>query len=269
MNLLLFAGTTEGRELAQELLRRFPAEIYVCVATEYGGQLLPEHPRLHRQTGRMDGSAIRDFIRKIQPACVPGRHPIPMPGRSPGISSRPARKPPCRCCASSALPLSGTGGGGPFGGRSRAAAPSDPGPYPAHHRQQGSRGVYPQIEDYPERVFARILPSAENIRQAQALGFRGSHLICMQGTVQRGIQCSPARQIQAGLDGYQGFRPSRRQQKKNSKPLPSQASVRSSSAARKNPRSQHSPWRSPSVPGAAVSSPAPTFLCSKTCAAGR
>ena len=53
LNLLLFAGTTEGRELAQELLRRFPAEIYVCVATEYGEQLLPEHPRLHRQTGRM------------------------------------------------------------------------------------------------------------------------------------------------------------------------------------------------------------------------
>ena len=39
--LLLFAGTTEGRELA-EFLDRQGVSCHVCAATEYGGQLLDD-----------------------------------------------------------------------------------------------------------------------------------------------------------------------------------------------------------------------------------
>ena len=39
--ILLFGGTTEGRELAA-FLNTQPCETTVCVATEYGQALLPE-----------------------------------------------------------------------------------------------------------------------------------------------------------------------------------------------------------------------------------
>ena len=42
---IVFAGTTEGREIAEFLERRqIPG--HICVATEYGEQLLPESPVL-------------------------------------------------------------------------------------------------------------------------------------------------------------------------------------------------------------------------------
>ena len=50
--LLLFGGTTEGRQLAQELAGLW--DVTVCVATEYGRELLPAPgPGLHVQAGRL------------------------------------------------------------------------------------------------------------------------------------------------------------------------------------------------------------------------
>jgi len=47
----------------------------------------------------------------------------------------------------------------------------------------GSKGLHhlTGIRDYENRVYARILPLAEAVEDAVALGFKGSHLICMQG----------------------------------------------------------------------------------------
>ena len=50
---LVFAGTSEGRELAQFLSgQKIPAT--VCVATEYGEEVLPAMPGIQILTGRMD-----------------------------------------------------------------------------------------------------------------------------------------------------------------------------------------------------------------------
>ena len=54
--LLLFGGTTEGRQLAQELAGLW--DVTVCVATEYGRELLPAPgPGLHVQAGRLTEEA--------------------------------------------------------------------------------------------------------------------------------------------------------------------------------------------------------------------
>ena len=39
--ILIYAGTTEGRRLAEFLVKR-EVSVHVCVATEYGESLLPE-----------------------------------------------------------------------------------------------------------------------------------------------------------------------------------------------------------------------------------
>lgn len=59
--ILIFAGTTEGRVLAERLCSlQMPCT--VCVATQYGGQVMGERPGLTVRTGRMGPEEMRRFI---------------------------------------------------------------------------------------------------------------------------------------------------------------------------------------------------------------
>ena len=59
--ILLFAGTTEGRTLAETLSRAgIPA--VVCVATEYGSQVMSPLPGIDLRQGRMGQEEMEQFI---------------------------------------------------------------------------------------------------------------------------------------------------------------------------------------------------------------
>lgn len=67
--ILIFAGTTEGRGLAERLCSlQMPCT--VCVATQYGGQVMGERPGLTVRTGRMGPEEMRRFIREGDYAAV-------------------------------------------------------------------------------------------------------------------------------------------------------------------------------------------------------
>lgn len=73
--ILIFAGTTEGRKLSESLSE---AGIYhtLCVATEYGEFVLKENPFLTVHQGRMDEEQIKEFVRKGSfAAVVDATHP--------------------------------------------------------------------------------------------------------------------------------------------------------------------------------------------------
>lgn len=61
--ILLFAGTTEGRMLS-DFLVSIGAAHTICVATEYGEIVLKNHPLAKVRRGRMGQEEIREFIRK-------------------------------------------------------------------------------------------------------------------------------------------------------------------------------------------------------------
>lgn len=72
---LIFAGTTEGRQLSEALVLAGVAHT-VCVATEYGEVVLKEHPLVSVHTGRMDEQTIRNFISEGKyRAIVDATHP--------------------------------------------------------------------------------------------------------------------------------------------------------------------------------------------------
>lgn len=58
---LIFAGTTEGRELAGKLAKEGVLHT-VCVATDYGVLMLKPHPLRTIHQGRMTQEEIREFI---------------------------------------------------------------------------------------------------------------------------------------------------------------------------------------------------------------
>lgn len=67
--ILIFAGTTEGRVLAERLCSlQMPCT--VCVATQYGGQVMGERPGITVRTGRMGPEEMRRFIREGDYAAV-------------------------------------------------------------------------------------------------------------------------------------------------------------------------------------------------------
>ena len=58
----LFAGTTEGRRIA-EYAAASGIHMDVYCATEYGTSLMPASEYLHPFTGRLDASMIREALR--------------------------------------------------------------------------------------------------------------------------------------------------------------------------------------------------------------
>lgn len=57
----IFAGTSEGRRLIERLSGR-GAELFACVATEYGEVLLGAHEDVHIHSGRMDAEQMKAFF---------------------------------------------------------------------------------------------------------------------------------------------------------------------------------------------------------------
>ena len=67
MEILLFGGTTEGRELA-EALAADGWSVALCVATEYGAALAPRCPGVEVHTGRLDTEEMAALMRS-RPFC--------------------------------------------------------------------------------------------------------------------------------------------------------------------------------------------------------
>lgn len=61
--ILIFSGTTEGRELA-EVLDRNSIDCHVCVATEYGSLVMPELPHVKIHEGRLDCKKMQKLYKK-------------------------------------------------------------------------------------------------------------------------------------------------------------------------------------------------------------
>lgn len=82
MKVVIFGGTTEGRQLAGYLiqLNKQPKvqniQVHVCVASEYGAQVLPEDDALKVHVGRLEQADMQEFLQKVQAdICVDATHP--------------------------------------------------------------------------------------------------------------------------------------------------------------------------------------------------
>ena len=179
--LLLFAGTTEGRMLA-EFLERQGISCDVCVATEYGEQLLDEHASHHRiHAGRLDQEEMEALMRQQGiTITVDATHPYA------AVVSENIKE-ACKNAGSRYLRLLREAEDiektcmfvrtldeaveylKTTGGKILAAT--------------GSKELqkYTAIPDYQERVVARVLSTPEAAQECAKLGFCGKNLICMQG----------------------------------------------------------------------------------------
>ena len=217
-DILIFAGTTEGRLLAEYASAK-GVGCYVSVATEYGETLLRDLENATVLTGRMDEQEIRTFVEEnqirlvidathpfaravtdnIRAACAEAGKQLPV------RYVRCLRRDDEACggpeCSEGPEEMSGPGGPAKV---IRVASVQEA----VEYLQQttgnilittGSKelGLYTAIRDYRERCFARVLSVEPSVRESVKLGFEGAHLIAMQGPFSAEMNLALLRQTKA------------------------------------------------------------------------
>ena len=213
MKVVIFGGTTEGRQLAEYLVqlnkkeKGQTIEVHVCVASEYGAQVLPDDAALKVHVGRLEQEAMQEFLRTVRAdICVDATHPyavivtqniyqacktveVPYVRVRREMQEEPVNTDP-------AMQMRGTHVGDTDGKRYtnetsdsiyvediQAAVDYLKGVTGNILITTGSKELhlYAQIPDYESRCTARVLPTRSVVEACTELGFTGKHLICMQG----------------------------------------------------------------------------------------
>lgn len=186
---LIFGGTTEGRKLAEALcLAEIPCT--VCVATEYGEEVLKKAPGMTVHTGRMDRDEISCFLAAGDYcAVVDATHPFAT-GVSENIRAAlpqfPLHGKVLRLCREKEDKAENSG-----------VENSDVRWFSSHEAcsdylkketgnillTTGSRELerYASEESLRERLFVRVLPAVESIKICEDNRIMGRQMIAMQG----------------------------------------------------------------------------------------
>ena len=207
IKILIFSGTTEGRELV-EFLADYPVQVYASVATDYGKECMKPQENLTVLTGRMDEPDICDFLKKVHPDLViDATHPF----------ARVVTENIKAACGETKIDylrcLREKGGNKHTDKSKPESAEQEPdmgqpmdwmnmdlpesivvgsvqeaAGFLAQTKGKilittGSKELacYQSIPDYKERCYARVLSTEQAVKDSHRLGFEGAHLIAMQG----------------------------------------------------------------------------------------
>ncbi|ADY57158.1 precorrin-6x reductase [Syntrophobotulus glycolicus DSM 8271] len=186
--LWIIAGTTEGRKLV-ESLAACDVTLYVSLATDYGLSFFPEKENVRVEAKRLSPEEMVSFLRTRRPDCViDTTHPYAQKVTS-GID-RACRKTGTRYIRL-LRPAAGEGGSIRVRDTVQAAAilrETKGNVFLAC----GSKEIqaFTSLPDFAERVYARILPAPESLEKCLSLGFKHSHMICMQGPFSRELNAA-------------------------------------------------------------------------------
>ena len=208
MEILLFGGTSEGRELA-EWLSGEGFGLTLCVATEYGASLVPELPGLEVHTGRLDRSGMEQLLAGGGfDRVVDATHPYAVEvTENLRAAAEAAGVPYLRLLRQSG------GEDGCHKAASLAEAAELLTGLPGNVLlTTGSKELAPfAVPGLVERCYPRVLPMADSLDRCLKLGFPPKNIICMQGPFSRELNVALLRQyhirtlVTKDSGGYGGF----------------------------------------------------------------
>ncbi len=194
--IIIFSGTTEGRELSEALSAR-GIDHTVCVATEYGQLLQPEGAHVEVQEGRKDFEAIRDLIEGAE-VVVDATHPYATAvsdniKRAADAASVRRLRVLRDCGERESVDLDGV---------TLCDSPEDcAGALGATEGNilftTGSKELGALCANIPdmERVYVRVLPSEESLKLCTEAGVRSDHIIALQGPFSEELNLALIRQF--------------------------------------------------------------------------
>lgn len=181
--IVVFAGTTEGRLLAERLAAS-GVEVTACVATEYGEKLMRSQSCLQVHSGRMDEEEMADFLQQKMPhLVVDATHPYAQ------VVSETVKKVCEELHMEYVRLLRPAGAALPADERihivedAKAAAELAEQMSGNIFLTTGSKELVVFVETISDfsRLYARVLSTEETFEICRELGFEGKQLICMQG----------------------------------------------------------------------------------------
>lgn len=196
--ILIFAGTTEGRTLAERLLDAGRL-VHICVATEYGEEVLFKHDHLTIHRGRLSCDEMEQLIRRTPwEMVIDATHPY-------AVEVSKNIKQACSRTNQEYV---------------RFLRKQETVRHDAHIRYvdsieevaaylnqtegnilltTGSKELpsyLAQLNDL-SRVYARILADAPTVEKCHELGLHGKQIICMQGPFSTELNAAMLKQVQA------------------------------------------------------------------------
>ena len=199
MELLLFGGTTEGRELATELAGREDCEVWVCSATEYGSALLPESPQVHALTGRLDSGAMVELMASRPFACVvDATHPFAVEVTANIAAAAQEAGIPYLRLAREDLTVSDPSVKLTVSRSAEEAAlllQDMPGKVLLTTGSKDLPVYAAALPDYQERLYVRILPLESSLAATRELDIPPSHVIAMQGPFSQAFNAALIREL--------------------------------------------------------------------------
>ena len=195
-DVVLFAGTTEGRQLA-EVCRDLALTLHVCVATKYGEAILKDAEHLQVHTGRMTSEEMATFILSVQGALVvDATHPyatevtreIVEACRRTNTEYVRVLRQENHALTEDCVFVEDAATAAAFLNETQGNVLLTVGSKQLH--------CYARVEDR-RRLYARILPQQEAIEAARREGFEGKHLIAMQGPFSREMNEATLKMVEA------------------------------------------------------------------------
>lgn len=194
-SVLVFGGTSEGRELAEWLGARGACNVVVSSLTEYGGSLVENLPNVESITGRMLPETMEELMGGRAFACViDATHPYAA-GVSASIASAAGA---CNVPVVRVLREGEPEGPWESAGDAEEAARIVARKAGAVLLTTGSKDLpayVGAVDDFAERLYVRILPVASSLAAASDLGIPTSHVIAMQGPFSKELNVALIREF--------------------------------------------------------------------------
>lgn len=200
--LLMFGGTSDAREM----LLRLPngdmrgGTVLCCVATEYGAELIRDIPGVEARVGRLDAAGMESLIRAENPVgVVDATHPY---AAEVTANIRAA----CERTGTELLRVVRSSSAHDGMNITRVSS-CDEAAELLNERDGkvlltvGSKqlAAFTRVNNYRERLYARVLPASDVLRSCEELGFDPAHIIAMQGPFSRDMNAAMLRSCSASV----------------------------------------------------------------------
>ncbi len=221
---LLFAGTAEGRKIA-EYLEEQHIKSRVCVVSSYGGELLPQSKMISVSVKRLTKEEMKAEMEGVEPEglVLDATHPYAdLATKNIASAAKEAGRAYYRVLRESALEealesdsVRESTDGKNIRECSMKKVDINPNIVFVRNTEEaaeklkettgnvllttGSKelSAFTCVPDYKERLYARVLSLPEVVEMCAELGFSGKHLICMQGPFSKELNAAMLRQINA------------------------------------------------------------------------
>lgn len=194
---LVFAGTVEGRKIAEYLVQAGIA-VHVCVATEYGEKLLPKGEGITITSKRLTMEEMKTLIVEQEITLViDATHPY-------AVLVSQNIKQACMETDTQYLRMLRASIKGQTENCTYLDSVDDVVQYLKYTQGNvllttGSKELkkFTEIPNYNKRLFARVLSTPSVVEECTKLGFEGRNLICMQGPFSEDLNYAMLKQIDA------------------------------------------------------------------------